>query len=147
MKIVSACLVGVNCRHDGKNSLDSKVFKMFKKGDLIPLCPEQLGGLPTPREIQEIAGGTGKDVLNGKAKVLTNSGSDVTENFIRGAEEMLMIAKSLGIKEAILKSKSPACGCGKIYDGTFSGKLKEGDGVTAAILKGNSVKVTTEKDI
>ncbi len=147
MKIVSACLVGVNCRYDGKNSLNSKVFKMFKRGELIPLCPEQLGGLPTPREIQEIVGGEGIDVIKRKAKVVTNSGKDVTENFIRGAEETLMVAKSLGIKEAILKSKSPSCGCGRIYDGTFSGKLKEGDGVTATILKRNRVKLTTEKDI
>ncbi|NIP40025.1 MAG: DUF523 domain-containing protein [Candidatus Aenigmarchaeota archaeon] len=147
MKIVSACLVGVNCRYDGKNSLNSKVFKMFKRGELIPLCPEQLGGLPTPREISEIVGGEGIDVIKRKAKVVTNSGKDVTENFIRGAEETLMVAKSLGIKEAILKSKSPSCGCGRIYDGTFSGKLKEGDGVTATILKRNRVKLTTEKDI
>ncbi len=147
MKIVSACLVGVNCRYDGKNSLNSKVFRMFKRGELIPLCPEQLGGLPTPREISEIVGGEGIDVIKRKAKVVTNSGKDVTENFIRGAEETLMVAKSLGIKEAILKSKSPSCGCGRIYDGTFSGKLKEGDGVTATILKRNRVKLTTEKDI
>jgi uncharacterized protein YbbK (DUF523 family) len=147
MKLVSACLVGINCRYDGKNSLDSKLFKSFKKDELIPLCPEQLGGLPTPREWNEIVGGTGEDVLKGKAKVITSSGRDVTKNFIRGAEETLMTAKSLGIKEAILKSKSPACGCGEIYDGTFSGKLSKGDGVTAAILKSNGVKVITEKDI
>ncbi|NIO21358.1 MAG: DUF523 domain-containing protein [Candidatus Aenigmarchaeota archaeon] len=147
MKIVSACLVGINCRYDGKNSINSKIFKKFKKGDFIPLCPEQLGGLPTPREIQEIVGGTGEDVLEGKAKVMTASGRDVTKNFIRGAEETLMVAKSLGVKEAILKSKSPACACKKIYDGSFSGKLKKGEGVAAAILKNNNIKVMTEKDI
>jgi len=147
MKLVSACLVGINCMYDGKNKLNSKVFKKFRKGELIPVCPEQLGGLPTPREIQEIVAGQGEDVLKGKAKVMTASGRDVTKNFIRGAEETLMIAKSLGIKEAVLKSRSPSCGCKQIYDGSFSGKLKRGEGVTAAILKNNGVKVVTEKDI
>ena len=147
MKIVSACLVGINCRYDGENSLNSKIFKMFKKGFLVPICPEQLGGLPTPRKWDEIVGGDGHDVLKGKAKVLRKDGEDVTKNFVRGAEETLMIAKSLNAKEAILKSKSPACGCGEIYDGTFSGKLKKGDGVTAAILKNNGIGVKNEKEI
>jgi len=147
MKLVSACLVGINCRYDGKNKLNSKLFKMFRKGGLVPVCPEQLGGLPTPRKPQEISGGTGEDVLKGKAKVLRDDGEDVTRNFIRGAEETLMIAKSLGIKEAILESESPACGCGRIYDGSFSGKLREGDGVAASILKNNKIKVRSEKEI
>jgi len=147
MKIVSACLVGVNCRYDGKNSFNSKIFEMFRKGDIIPLCPEQLGGLPTPREVQEIVGGTGEDVLRGKANVITASGRDVTKNFLRGAEETLRIAKSLGVKEAVLKSCSPSCGCGKIYDGTFSGKLKDGNGVTAALLKEHGIRIRNEKCI
>lgn len=147
MKIVSACLVGVNCRYNGKNSLNSKVFEKFKKGDLIPACPEQLGGLTTPREPSEIIGGTGEDVLKGKAKVMTSSGRDVTNNFIRGAEETLMMAKSLGAKEAILKTRSPSCGCCEIYDGAFSGKLKKGEGVTVAILRKNGIRVRDEKDI
>jgi uncharacterized protein YbbK (DUF523 family) len=147
MKMVSACLVGINCRYDGKSSLNPKVFEKFRKGDLIPVCPEQLGGLTTPREPSEIAGGTGEDVLKGKTKVVTGSGRDVTKNFVRGAEETLMIAKSLGIREAVLKSYSASCGCSRIYDGTFSGKRKKGEGVTAAILRKNGVKVITEKDI
>jgi uncharacterized protein YbbK (DUF523 family) len=113
MKMVSACLAGINCTHNGKNSLNSKVFEKFRKGFLLPVCPEQLGGLTTPREPGEIAGGTGEDVLKGKAKVITSSGRDVTKYFVRGAEETLMMAESLGVKEAILKSRSTSCGCGK----------------------------------
>jgi len=120
---------------------------MFRKGDIIPLCPEQLGGLPTPGEPQEIVGGTGEDVLRGKANVITASGRDVTKNFLRGAKETLRITKSLGVKEAVLKSCSPSCGCGKIYDGTFSGKLKDGNGVTAALLKEHGIRIKNEKYI
>ncbi|UCC91599.1 MAG: DUF523 domain-containing protein [Candidatus Aenigmatarchaeota archaeon] len=147
MKIVSACLIGVNCRYDGRNKFNSKVSEMFKKGVLVPVCPEQLGGLPTPREPNEITGGTGSDVLEGKAKVLTKSGKDVTENFLAGAKQALQMAESSGAKEAILKSDSPSCGFGEIYDGTFSGRLVKGDGVTTALLRKNGISIKTEKDI
>jgi uncharacterized protein YbbK (DUF523 family) len=135
MKLVSACLIGIKCRYDGKSNLNKECFELFKRGKLIPVCPEQLGGLQTPREKSEIQ-------KNGK--ILTKSGKDVTENFIKGARETLKLAKLLGAKEAILKSKSPSCGCGKIYDGTFSGKLIKGDGVTVALLKKNKIIVITE---
>ena len=137
IKLVSACLLGINCRWDGKNRLNRKCLKLLKKGEAIPVCPEQLGGLPTPREPSEQKGN----------KVISKSGKDVTENFKRGAKEVLKLAKSLNIKEAILKSKSPSCGCGTIYDGSFSGRLISGDGITAALLKKNGIKVTTEKEI
>lgn len=137
MKLVSACLIGIKCRYDGKSSLNWKYLKLFKKGELIPVCPEQLGGLSTPREKAEI---------QKSGRVLTKSSRDVTENFLKGARETLKIAKALGIKEAILKTKSPSCGSGLIYDGTFSKKLIKGDGVTTALLKKNKIKVYTEFD-
>jgi uncharacterized protein YbbK (DUF523 family) len=110
---------------------------LLKKEILIPVCPEQLGGLPTPREPAEIREG----------KVITKSGKDVTENFKRGAEEVLKIAKLFGISEAIFKQGSPSCGCGRVYDGTFSGKIIEGDGITATLLKKRGIKVITEEDL
>jgi len=131
MKIVSACLVGINCRWDGKNKLNKKLLKLFKQGKLIPVCPEQLGGLTTPRI----------PVEGGWKKLITKDGKDITKNFIKGAKETLKIAKQLGIKEAILKSKSPSCGFGEIYDGTFSGKTKKGNGVTADMLHKAGIKI------
>ena len=137
MKLVSACLIGMKTRYDGKVKPNEKVLEMFKKGELIPICPEQLGGLSTPREPAEQ-----KD-----NKVFTKSGLNITDKFERGAQEVLQVAKLLNIKEAILKSKSPSCGCGKIYDGTFTGKLIAGDGVTAKLLKENGIKIITEEEI
>lgn len=137
MKLCSACLLGIKCRYDGKDCRNEKVVELLKIELLIPVCPEQLGGLPTPREPAEIFGG----------KVLTKSGRDVTENFIRGARETLKIVKLLGVKEAVLKQGSPSCGCGRIYNGTFSGKTVEGDGITAALLKKHGIKVITEEDL
>ena len=137
MKLVSACLIGINCRYDGKSSLNRKCFRLFKKGKLIPVCPEQLGGLTTPRERAE---------SQKSGKVLTKSGRDVTRNFLLGAKETLKIAKALKIKEAILKAKSPSCGSGLIKDGSFSGRLIEKDGITAALLKKNGIRVYTELD-
>jgi uncharacterized protein YbbK (DUF523 family) len=137
MKLCSACLLGVKCRYNGQDARNKKVMALLKKEILIPVCPEQLGGLPTPREPAEIKGG----------KVITKSGKDVTDNFKRGAKEVLKIAKMFGIKEAVLKQGSPSCGCGRIYDGTFSGKTIKGDGVTTALLKRNGIRVITEEDL
>ena len=155
MKLCSACLLGVKCRYDGKSRPNEKVLALAKKEILIPVCPEQLGGQQTPRPNSEIKNGTGADVLKGKAKVVEreaiergNTGSlDVTEQFIKGAEESLNIAKTFGIKEAILKQRSPACGSGRIYDGSFSGRLIKGDGVAAALLKKNKIKVISEEEL
>lgn len=145
MIIVSGCLVGHNCRYDGSSETVDKLKDMAEKKEAIPVCPEQLGGLPTPRPPQEIVGGDGNDVLAGRAKVMNSEGKDVTENFMKGASDVLVIAEDNNIKKAVLKSKSPACGCGKIYDGTFRGKLKNGDGVTTALLKKHGIKVVTEE--
>ena len=148
MKLCSACLLGIKCAWDGKDRYkNEKVIELSKKEILIPVCPEQLGGLPTPRIPQEIQGCSGEKVLDNKCKVKNKSGEDVTKQFIKGAKETLKIAKLLGIKEFIAKSKSPSCGCGKTYDGTFSGKLIDGDGVTTALLKRNGIKVISERDL
>ncbi|MBU2595789.1 DUF523 domain-containing protein [Patescibacteria group bacterium] len=137
MKIISACLLGIKCRYDGKGKLNKKVIELSKKEILIPVCPEQLGGLSTPREPAEQKG----------KKVITKSRKDVTKNFKKGAREVLKLAKLFKIKEAILKQRSPSCGCGEIYDGSFSDKTIKGDGVTAALLKKNRVKVVAEEDL
>lgn len=139
--LVSACLLGVNCRFDGGNSQNEDAVKRTQTEKLIPVCPEEAGGLPTPRPPVEIVGGDGNDVLDGKARVMTADGEDKTEEFVRGAHHALELAQSQGAKSVILKSKSPSCGCGNIYDGTFSGTLISGDGVTAALLKRHGIEI------
>ena len=142
MKLISACLVGIKCTWSGDDRYkNERAIEFAKVKVLIPICPEQLGGLPTPRAPQEIQGGTGEDVLNGECKVISKDGEDVTTGFIKGAEETLRIAKQFKVKEFIAKSRSPSCGCGQIYDGSFSGCLVEGDGVTTALLKRNGIRI------
>ncbi|MHB8903715.1 MAG: 2-thiouracil desulfurase family protein [Patescibacteria group bacterium] len=137
MKICSACLLGINCRYDGKSKINKKVINLSKKETLIPVCPEQLGGLATPRE----------QVEQKRKKVFTKSGQDVSESFNNGAKQVLRIAKMYNIKEAILKQRSPSCGSGKIYDGTFSGKIIKGDGITVSLLKKNGIKIISEEEL
>ena len=137
MKLCSACLLGVKCRYDGRDKANHKVINLSRSETLIPICPEQLGGMTTPREPSERKGD----------KVFMKSGKDVTQKFIKGAEETLKIAKLFDAKEAVLKQKSPSCGSGKIYDGTFSGNVIEGDGVTASFLKSNGIRVMSEDDL
>jgi len=148
MKLISACLLGIKCAWDGQDNYKSdKAIELLNSETLIPVCPEQLGGLKTPRAPQEIQGGTGEDVLDGKCKVLNIDGEDVTQEFINGAEETLKIVRLFHIEEFIGKSKSPSCGCGQIYDGTFSRKLIDGDGATTALLKRDGISVITEEDL
>ncbi len=137
MKICSACLLGINCRYNGEGKLNEKVINLTKKETLIPVCPEQLGGLETPRIPAESKDG----------QIINEDGIDVSKNFQQGAEEVLKIAKLYNITEAILKQPSPSCGCGQIYDGTFSGTIIKGDGVTTKLLKENGIKVKTEEDL
>lgn len=142
--IVSACLAGFPCRYDGKAQTDPAVQELVRSGKARPVCPECLGGLPTPRMSAEIADGSGEDVLAGNARVIARSGNDekdVTEAFVNGAEKALSIAKRCGASKAILKANSPSCGCGMIYDGTFSGRKKKGNGVAAALLLSNGIDV------
>jgi len=147
MKLCSACLLGIKCRYNGKGKPNKKLVALAKKELLIPVCPEQLGGQPTPRSNAEIKNGSGKDVLRGRAKVSEDNGQDVTKYFINGAKEVLKIAELYNIKTAILKQRSPSCGSGKIYDGTFSKNLISGDGVTASLLKQKGIKIISEEEI
>ncbi len=140
MYLVSACLAGVNCRYDGKDSADEKVMELVNQGKAIPVCPEQLGGLSTPRISCELVH------QPGDKQIINREGTDRTEEFRLGAERTLAVAKALGIKKAIMKSKSPSCGCGQIYDGTFSGKLIPGNGLAVELLLKNGIEVVTEKD-
>ncbi len=148
MRLVSACLLGIRCAWDGKARYKkTKVIELLREEVLIPLCPEQLGGLTTPRVLQEIEKGSGNDVLDGRSRVKNKIGQDLTRQFIRGAKEALKIAKQYNIKEFIAKSRSPSCGCGFIYDGSFSKMLIKGDGITVALFKRNGIKVVRESDI
>lgn len=140
MILVSACLAGKNCAWDGKDRLDKEIRKLVAAKLALPVCPEVLGGRPIPRTKTEIKGGNGGDVLEGKAKVYDENGKDVTGEFLKGARAALDIVKKHGIQKAILKSKSPSCGVGVIYDGRFEGALIKGDGVTAALLKKEGVE-------
>ena len=135
--LISACLAGVNCKYNGGNNENKKVIELIKNGNAILVCPEQLGGLMTPRTPAERL----------KDKVITKDNHDVTEAYNRGANEVLSLVKRFNIKKAILKSKSPSCGKGKIYDGTFSHTLTERDGVTTELLMKNGVEVITEEEI
>jgi uncharacterized protein YbbK (DUF523 family) len=146
--LVSGCLCGINCKYDGGNNLNEKVLKLLQEGKAIPVCPEQLGGQETPRAPHEIVEGDGAKVLEGIARVQgTEKIDDVTNEFIKGAFETLKIAKAVDAKVAILKARSPSCGKGIIYDGTFSGAKKSGNGVTTELLLKNNIKVYTEEEL
>ena len=129
--LISACLIGLNCKYNGGNNENSKLVELMKEKDLVPICPEQLGGLKTPRVSAE----------REQEKVITKEGVDVTKEYQKGAEEVLKLAKKLNIKKAILKSRSPSCGIDEIYDGTFSHTLIKRDGVAAELLKKNGIEV------
>ena len=165
MILISACLLGLACRYDGNAlpddvlwpasgpgfSRDTKDASSHTEPDamshtkreageaiLIPVCPEQLGGLPTPRPAAQIVGGSGEDVLEGRARVIAENGADLTAAFLRGARETLHLCRSLGVQEAILKQGSPSCGCGRIHRGR---ERVPGMGVTAALLQGEGIRV------
>lgn len=145
--LVSACLAGINCTFRQTNNLNIKVKELVEKKEALVLCPEVFAGLGVPRENVEIVGGDGLDALKGHARVLTTSGKDVTRELIAGSEKILELVKKYKIKEAILKSNSPMCGSNFIYDGTFSKTLREGDGILAALLKEEGLRVFTEKEV
>ncbi len=144
MYIVSACLLGICSRYDGGCFYDDRLVRLAAKGEVIPVCPEQLGGCPTPRDPCEITNGDGGGVLDGKCRVMSIKGDDVTDKYIKGAEETLKLAKACGADIAILKAGSPSCGFGRIYDGTFSRNSISGNGVTAELLTRNGIKVYSE---
>lgn len=147
MILISACLCGVNCKYTGGNNINERACQLLKEGKALPVCPEQLGGLSTPRPAREIKNGTGADVLEGKALVIDPSGDDATQAFIKGAYETLKISKACGATVAVLKERSPSCGKNYIYDGSFCGNKLEGSGVTAELLARNGIKIFTEENI
>ncbi|RVX43535.1 uncharacterized protein YbbK (DUF523 family) [Nonomuraea polychroma] len=148
--LVSACLMGRRVRYDGgaKTSSDAWLAGWREEGRLVPFCPEVEGGLPIPRPAAEIEGGAGgAAVLSGAARVLATDGSDVTAEFLAGAQAALAVARSFGIRLAVLKEGSPSCGALSIYDGTFRGRRTPGQGVTTALLESNGIRVFTEEHV
>ncbi len=135
--VVSACLMGYNCKYNGHNNYCSKIEKLKNQYNLIAICPEVLGGLSTPRVPSEIIGD----------KIINQEGLDVTKNYNKGANLALEKALLNNCQIAILKAKSPSCGCGKIYDGSFTSTLINGDGVTTKLFKKHNIKVYTEEEI
>lgn len=134
MILVSACLIGLNCRYDGEGSLKEELLELVLKGEAIPVCPETMGGLSIPRDPAERVGD----------KVISKVGIDVTDEFRLGAEKTLSLALINKVEKAILKSKSPSCGVGFIYDGTHSRTLIEGNGMTAELLMKHGIIVENE---
>lgn len=144
--VVSACLVGRECTYQAGHNRDDAVARLVEEGRAVLVCPEVDGGLPTPRPPAEIQGGTGADVLDGTAAVHTADGADVTEAYLTGARTALHRSRRAGARLAVLKARSPSCGCGEIYDGTFTRTTVRGDGVTAATLRREGLRVVTEED-
>lgn len=135
--LISACLLGTACRYDGASKPHALIERLAERYGLVPVCPEQLGGLPTPRPPAERQGG----------RVVTREGTDVTAQYRRGAEETLRLCRLLGCGAAVLKERSPSCGHGEIYDGTFSGRLAAGDGAAAELLAAQGIPVYGESEI
>ena len=150
MILVSACLLNQPVRYKGDGNPCQLLLDVVAKGhgkQLVAFCPEVEGELPTPRHPAEIQGGTGADVLQGTASVMNKIGEDVTAAFVDGAQKCAALCQEIGITAAILKQRSPSCGSKAIYDGTFSGKTIDGQGVTAALLTSMGVKVYGEDDL
>ena len=135
--LISGCLMGMYCRYDGKTKCHDKIDALMKKHTLIPVCPEIMGGLPTPRPAAEIRDN----------RVINKACNDVTNQFKKGATEVLRLARLYDCSTVILKERSPSCGSNQIYDGSFTGKLIQGDGITAALLKKEGICVIGESDI
>ena len=145
--LISSCLIGEKCAYDGRSRKNSSVIEFCKDHQYVHICPEVSGGLSCPRERYEITGGTGDDVLEGRAVVVSASGKDNTKNFIDGANKALQLSDANGVSVAILKSCSPSCGTHKIRTGDFNGNFRSGQGVTAALLSKNGVKGFTEHEV
>ncbi len=147
MILISACLLGWPVRYDGGHCLNQTLKPLFDRGLALAVCPEQLGGLPTPRLAAEIIGGDGADVLAGRARVCDAAGADVSSAYIDGAHRALALVQQHGATAVILKANSPSCGSRTIYDGRFQGCLKAGVGVTAALLYQHGVLVCDETNM
>ena len=148
MKIlISPCLIGIRTRWDESCDEIEELINLVKSGQAVFLCPEQLGGLTTPREPAETeSGNTAKDVLQGDAKVLTITGKDVTKQFVVGAQRISKFCQEMGVEMAILKSDSPSCGSKQTYDGSFTDTKIAGKGITAELLEQKGIKVYNEKN-
>lgn len=146
--VISACLLGVACNHEGRGSPRAVVEELAKEYRLVPVCPEVLGGLATPRAAAELEGGDGTDVIAGSAaaRVVNVDGEDVTAAYRRGAEAAVAVARAVGASRAVLKARSPSCGSAAVYDGSFSRRLVPGRGVTAAALAAAGLEVGSEED-
>jgi uncharacterized protein YbbK (DUF523 family) len=136
--LVSACLLGVECNHRGLASPSAAVAALAASARLIAVCPEVAGGLPTPRPAAEI---------QGDGRICTAGGADVTDFYARGAAHAVALAQATGATRAVLKARSPSCGCHQVYDGAFSRTLRDGEGVTASALRAARVEVMSEEDL
>lgn len=146
MYLISACLCGINCKYNGLNNYNEICERLLKENKAIPICPEQLGGLSTPRIPCELQG-TANEIIQGKNKVINKDGIDVTEMFLKGANEVLKISKMLNVDKVILKEGSPSCGVNFVYDGTFSGKRIAGMGITSQLLNDAAIDIYSENDL
>ena len=147
--LISACLLGEAVRYDGqaKGQAPDQLAALAERFRLIPTCPECAGGLPIPRPAAEISGGDGSDVWQGKAKVVTADGQDLTTAFTNGAEHSLRLAQQHGCQLALLKANSPSCGNRHIYDGSFTGQLQPGEGVSSNLLRQHTIRIFNEEEI
>ncbi|NMM50956.1 DUF523 domain-containing protein [Paenibacillus aquistagni] len=146
MIVVSSCLAGLEVRYNATHRLNDKLKQLVDEKKAVTVCPEVLGGLPTPREPAEIVGGDGAAVLDGRARILDRKGTDVTAAYIEGAEKALDVVRKLDASLVVLKENSPSCGSSMIYNGKFSGVRIAGDGVTSALLKRHGYEVISEDD-
>ena len=145
MILVSSCLAGRKVRYNGTDRLDERIRQLVEEKQAVMVCPELMGGFKTPRPPAEIVGGTGEDVLDGRAKVMDNRGNDVTGMYVAGAMKTLETAREVGATAVVLKENSPSCGSMEIYNGHFSGIKIPGAGVTAALLRRNGIQVFSEE--
>ncbi|MBY0012841.1 DUF523 domain-containing protein [Paenibacillus typhae] len=147
MILVSSCLAGMKVRYNGTDCLENSLKELLDSGRAAAVCPELLGGFSTPREPAEISGGTGADVLDGKARVIDRSGNDVTGMYLEGARITLETARKCSASIVVLKQNSPSCGSTMIYNGDFAGVKIAGEGVTAALLRRNGIRVISEQEL
>ena len=147
MILVSACLLDIFSKYNGETNANDLLLKVCRYGRFIPVCPEQLGGLTTPRQPVELTGVSGAAVLHGEGKAVTQDGCDCTPQFIKGANEVLKLARLFPVSAAILKERSPSCGSCFIYDGSFSHTVTPGEGVTAALLRQHGIPVYSEQTV
>lgn len=145
--VLSGCVAGIACTHEAQAKTRDWAVRLVAEGRAVVVCPEVAGGLPIPRPAAEIVGGDGADVIDGRARVLDEGGRDVTDAFVAGAAKARDAARAAGSTLAILKARSPSCGAGRTYDGTFGGTLRDGDGVAAAMLRRDGLTVVTDEDI